>query len=83
MTLPENLQAIVERLCATGQFSNEEAVLRAALVDLERRVKAWEQKRAELKAAIDEGLDGPFEALDMADIRHEVGERLASRQAAE
>lgn len=83
MTLPANLKAIVERLRATGQFADEEAVLRAALVDLDRRMKAWEEKRAALKAAIDEGLDGPFEAMDMADIRREVGERLASRQAAE
>lgn len=70
--VPPEMAAIVERLRATGQFESDEEVLRVALVDLDRRAKTWTEKHAALKAAIAEGLDGPFEAWDMDDIRREV-----------
>jgi Arc/MetJ-type ribon-helix-helix transcriptional regulator len=83
IVLPPALRALVERLRATGQFESDEEILRVALVDLDRRAKAWAEKHAELKAAIAEGLEGPFEAWDMDDVRREVAERLTQRAAAE
>jgi Arc/MetJ-type ribon-helix-helix transcriptional regulator len=83
VTLPADLAAIVARLRATGQFEDDAAVLRAALVDLDRKAKVWAEKHAALKAAITEGLEGPFEPWDIDDIRREVAERLAGRAAAE
>lgn len=83
ITLSKDLAGIVARLKATGAFEDDEAVLRAALVDLDRKAKAWAEKRAALKAAIEEGLEGPFEPWDIDDIRREVQERMSSRPAAE
>ncbi|HVY85614.1 MAG TPA: hypothetical protein VG943_10805 [Caulobacterales bacterium] len=81
--LPHELEVIVERLRATGQFASDAEIFRAALVDLERRAIAWADKHAALKQAIDQGLEGPAEPWDMDDIRREVAERLAGRAAAE
>ncbi|HYD86497.1 MAG TPA: hypothetical protein VEA80_03415 [Vitreimonas sp.] len=83
VVLSPELSAIVARLRATGQFESDEAIFRAALVDLDRRASAWEEKRGALKAAIAEGVDGPFEDWDMDDVRREVAARLAERAAAE
>lgn len=83
IVLPPELGALLERLRATGQFESDEEILRVALVDLDRRAKAWAEKHAALKVAIAEGLDGPFEEWDMDDIRREVAERLTHRAAAE
>ena len=37
--VPPELAAIVEHLRATGQFENDEEILRVALVDLDRRAR--------------------------------------------
>ena len=67
VTLPPELAAIVARLRATGQFEDDLAVLRAALVDLDRKARAWAEKHATLRAAIAEGLEGPFETWSAED----------------
>jgi Arc/MetJ-type ribon-helix-helix transcriptional regulator len=83
MSLPADLEALMERLRASNQFESDEEILRVALVDLVRRTDAWASKHADLKSAIAEGLEEPFEPWDMDDIRREVAARLAGRQAAE
>ncbi len=81
--LPPELEAVLARLRASGHFEDDLAIFRAALVDLDRKAAAWAEKHQALKAAIAEGLEGPFEEWDIDDIRREVAERLAGRAAAE
>jgi antitoxin ParD1/3/4 len=68
--LPEDIARAAEAQVATGRFASVEDVVRAGV----EAIAALEQKRAALRAALQEGeLSGVFEGDAFESVRAELG----------
>lgn len=80
--IPSDLFARVQAQVATGQFSNEEEVLREALDALEKRQRGLKELQAMVKEAeadIAAGKVGPFEIdQTMARVRERLEQQSSS-----
>ena len=66
-------EAFAAEQVASGRFADARAVLEAARTSLERR-RRYEEKRVNLKQAIQQGVDSGVYAGDaFADVRQEMG----------
>lgn len=79
-TIGEHYEALARELVASGRYASISEVLRDGLRLLEEReaLRAW--KLADLRKAVQDGLEGPFEDWTSSeDIKQEGRRRLAAR----
>jgi len=76
---PADLQHRIQAQIATGEFSNEEEVLREAIESLERRQRGLNQLRAMVVAAEEDVAAGRVGAFDRDAIKRDVRARLAAQ----
>ena len=80
-SLGDHYEAFAKKLVASGRYASISEVLRDGLRLMEEREALREWKLAELKKAIQEGLDSPFsDYMDSEDIKAEGRRILAERQ---
>jgi antitoxin ParD1/3/4 len=73
ITLSDELSDLVEAKVAGGDYASSEDVVRAALKLLERRDSERSAKLADLRAAIQEGIDsGEPQPLDIEELLAEL-----------
>jgi antitoxin ParD1/3/4 len=81
-TIGEHYEAFARKLVESGRYASMSEVLRDGMRLMEEREQLREIKLKALKEAIQEGLEGPFEALDMEEIIAKAKRRKAQRDAA-
>jgi antitoxin ParD1/3/4 len=81
-TIGEHYEAFARKLVQSGRYASVSEVLRDGLRLMEEREQLREIKLKALKEAIEEGIKGPFEPLDMEAIIAEAKRRKAARDAA-
>lgn len=80
-SIGEHYEAFARRLVASGRYASVSEVLRDSLRLMEEREALREWKLAELKKAIQDGLDSEFsDYTDSDDIKAEGRKILADRQ---
>jgi antitoxin ParD1/3/4 len=82
ITLPDDLSDLVEAKVATGGYKTSDDVIRAALKLLQRRDSEREEKLADLRAAIQEGIDsGDAGVIDFEELKRELHAEFKARKA--
>lgn len=80
-SIGDHYEAFAKKLVASGRYASISEVLRDGLRLMEEREALREWKLAELKKAIQEGLDSEFsDYTDSEDIKAEGRRLLAQRQ---
>lgn len=80
-SLGDHYEAFAKKLVASGRYASVSEVLRDGMRLMEEREALREWKLAELKKAIQEGLDSPLhDYMDSEDIKAEGRRILAERQ---
>lgn len=72
VSLPDEMKAWVESRAATGRYSNASDYVR----DLIRRDQEYAEMRAELQAAVTEGIESGISERSPEDIRADVLARI-------
>jgi antitoxin ParD1/3/4 len=79
-SLGEHYETFARELVKSGRYASVSEVLRDGMRLMEEREALREWKLAELKKAIQEGLEGPFEDyIDSEDVKREGRRILAQR----
>lgn len=80
--LGRHFEGFVKRLLDSGRYGSASEVVRDGLRLLEQREVLNQAKLEALRGDIAAGLEGPFEALDMAEIKAEARRRKAAGRGA-
>lgn len=81
-TLGEHYENFVRELVQSGRYASASEVLRDSLRLMEEREQLREIKLKALREAIEEGLKGPFEPLEIEAIIAKAKRQRAGRDAA-
>ena len=81
-SLPADVREFVKQAVATGEFSNEDEVVVAAVRTFRELTQRHEALRADIQLAIDEFDRGEGQPLDLADIKSEVARNYQARSDA-
>jgi antitoxin ParD1/3/4 len=81
VSITPQLETFLRECVKAGRFNNTSEAVRAAIRLLQNEEAEYEEKLVALRTDIQEGLKGPFEPLDMENIKREAREEWEQSKA--